>query len=107
MWLTRLAAPPILADLAVLLVDMVQTDKYGTYHATNEGVCSWANFAEKIFAAAGVEVKVNHITSEAYPTKAKRPKNSRLSKAKLLEQGFKLLPSWQDAVERYVKESRS
>lgn len=103
----QIGSPTYTADLAVLLVNMVQTDKYGIYHATNEGVCSWADFAEKIFAAVGVEVKVNHITSEAYPTKAKRPKNSRLSKAKLLEQGFELLPGWQDAVERYVKELRS
>ncbi len=102
----QIGSPTYTADLAVLLVDMVQTDKYGTYHATNEGVCSWADFAEKIFATAGVEVKVNRIVSEAYPTKAKRPKNSRLSKAKLVQQGFRLLPSWQNAVERYIKEVR-
>lgn len=102
----QIGSPTYTADLAVLLVDMVQTDKYGTYHATNDGVCSWADFAEKIFATAGVEVKVNRIVSEAYPTKAKRPKNSRLSKAKLVQQGFGLLPSWQNAVERYIKEVR-
>ncbi len=102
----QIGSPTYTADLAVLLVDMVQTDKYGTYHATNEGVCSWADFAEKIFATAGVEVKVNRIVSEAYPTKAKRPKNSRLSKAKLVQQGFGLLPSWQNAVERYIREVR-
>ncbi len=102
----QIGSPTYTADLAVLLVDMVQTDKYGTYHATNEGVCSWADFAEKIFATAGVEVKVNRIVSEAYPTKAKRPKNSRLSKAKLVQQGFGLLPSWQNAVKRYIKEVR-
>ncbi len=102
----QIGSPTYTADLAVLLVDMMQTDKYGTYHATNEGVCSWADFAEKIFATAGVEVKVNRIVSEAYPTKAKRPKNSRLSKAKLVQQGFGLLPSWQNAVERYIKEVR-
>ncbi len=102
----QIGSPTYTADLAVLLVDMMQTDKYGTYHATNEGVCSWADFAEKIFATAGVEVKVNRIVSEAYPTKAKRPKNSRLSKAKLVQQGFGLLPSWQNAVKRYIKEVR-
>ncbi len=102
----QIGSPTYTADLAVLLVDMVQTDKYGTYHATNEGVCSWADFAEKIFATARVDVKVNRIVSEAYPTKAKRPKNSRLSKAKLVQQGFGLLPSWQNAVERYIKEVR-
>lgn len=99
----QIGSPTYTEDLAALLVDMVQTDKYGTYHATNEGVCSWADFAEKIFAAAGVQVKVNHIASAAYPTRAKRPQNSRLSKQKLVEQGFSLLPTWQDAVERYVK----
>ncbi len=99
----QIGSPTYTEDLAALLVDMVQTDKYGTYHATNEGICSWADFAEKIFAAAGVQVKVNHIASAAYPTRAKRPQNSRLSKQKLVEQGFSLLPTWQDAVERYVK----
>lgn len=99
----QIGSPTYTADLAVLLVDMVQTEKYGTYHATNEGVCSWADFAEKIFAVAGMDVKVNHITSSEYPTKAVRPKNSRLSKDKLVENGFNRLPTWEDAVERYVK----
>lgn len=99
----QIGSPTYTEDLAVLLVDMVQTEKYGTYHATNEGVCSWADFAEKIFAVAGMDVKVNHITSAEYPTKAIRPKNSRLSKEKLTAQGFKRLPSWENAVERYVK----
>lgn len=99
----QIGSPTYTEDLAVLLVDMVQTDKYGTYHATNEGICSWAEFAEKIFAVAGKNVKVNHITSEEYPTKAKRPKNSRMSKDKLVENGFSRLPNWEDAVERYVK----
>ena len=98
----QIGSPTYTADLAVLLVDMVQTDKYGTYHATNEGICSWAEFAEKIFNVAGMDVKVNHITSAEYPTKAVRPKNSRLSKDKLVENGFKRLPMWDDAVERYV-----
>lgn len=99
----QIGSPTYTADLAVLLVDMIQTDKYGTYHATNEGICSWAEFAEKIFAVAGKNVKVNHITSEEYPTKAKRPKNSRMSKDKLVENGFNRLPNWEDAVERYIK----
>lgn len=98
----QVGSPTYTADLAILLVDMVLTEKYGIYHATNEGICSWADFAEKIFAAAGLAVKVNHITSEEYPTKATRPKNSRMSKNKLVENGFNRLPSWEDAVERYV-----
>ena len=99
----QVGSPTYTADLAILLVDMVLTEKYGIYHATNEGICSWADFAEKIFAAAGLDVKVNHITSEEYPTKATRPKNSRMSKNKLIENDFNRLPSWEDAVERYVK----
>lgn len=99
----QVGSPTYTADLAILLVDMVSTEKYGIYHATNEGICSWADFAEKIFVAAGLSVKVNHITSEEYPTKATRPKNSRMSKNKLVENGFNRLPSWEDAVERYVK----
>ncbi len=99
----QIGSPTYTKDLAELLVDMAQTEKYGTYHATNEGVCSWAEFADKIFEIAKLDVKVNHITSEEYPTKAKRPKNSRLSKEKLSEKGFKRLPSWMDAVERYIK----
>ena len=98
----QVGSPTYTADLAILLVDMVSTEKYGIYHATNEGICSWADFAEKIFAAAGLAVKVNHITSEEYPTKATRPKNSRMSKNKLVENGFNRLPNWEDAVERYV-----
>lgn len=102
----QIGSPTYTADLVVLLVDMVQTEKYGTYHATNEGVCSWAEFAEKIFAIAGMDVKVNHITSAGYPTKAVRPKNSRMSKYKLVEKGFNRLPQWEDAVERYVRSIR-
>lgn len=102
----QIGSPTYTADLAVLLVDMVQTEKYGTYHATNEGVCSWAVFAEKIFAVAGMGVKVNHITSAEYPTKAVRPKNSRMSKDKLVENGFNRLPKWEGAVERYVRSVR-
>ena len=99
----QVGSPTYTADLAIMLVNMVLTEKYGIYHATNEGICSWADFAEKIFAVAGLAVKVNHITSEEYPTKATRPKNSRMSKNKLVENGFNRLPSWEDAVERYVK----
>ena len=100
----QIGSPTYTADLAPLLCDMVVTDKYGTYHATNEGICSWADFAEEIFKKSGLNCKVNHITTENYPTKAARPKNSRMSKKSLNEFGFKSLPVWQDAIARYLKE---
>ena len=100
----QIGSPTYTADLAPLLCDMIVTEKYGVYHATNEGVCSWADFAEAIFAAAGKTVQVQRVTSEEYGAKAPRPKNSRMSKDKLVEQGFRRLPSWQDALERYIKE---
>lgn len=100
----QIGSPTYTADLAPLLVDMVQTDKYGIYHATNDGECSWAEFAEEIFKVAGMNVKVNHITTSEYPTKAKRPMNSRMSKEKLVDKGFKKLPSWMNALERYIRE---
>ena len=100
----QFGSPTYTADLAPLLCDMVVTDKYGTYQATNEGICSWAEFTEEIFRQAGISCKVNHITTSEYPTKAKRPLNSRMSKEKLVENGFKKLPVWQDAVKRYLCE---
>ena len=82
-----------------------QTDKYGRYHATNEGLCSWYEFACEIFRAAGMDVKVTPVHSDEYPAaKAKRPMNSRMSKEKLTENGFERLPEWKDAVARYLKE---
>ena len=81
---------------------MIKTDKYGVYHATNEGVCSWAEFAEEIFKLAGMNVKVNHITTAEYPTKAKRPLNSRLSKVKIKNNFYSLSP-WKVALEKYKK----
>jgi dTDP-4-dehydrorhamnose reductase len=96
-------SPTYTADLAPLLCDMAETEKYGVYHATNEGFCSWAQFAEEIFKDAELNVRVNPIPTSAYPLKATRPLNSRLSKACLDAAGFKRLPSWQDAVKRYVK----
>ena len=84
---------------------MIQSDKYGIYHATNEGLCSWYEFAQEIFKQAGMtNVKVFPVSSEEYPAKAKRPHNSRMSKDKLEEQGFERLPAWQDALGRYLKE---
>ena len=102
----QIGSPTYTYDLARLLVDMIQTDKYGRYHATNEGLCSWYEFACEIFRAAGMdEVKVTPVTTAEYPAaKAKRPMNSRISKEKLSENGFERLPEWQDAVARYLKE---
>lgn len=100
----QIGSPTYTSDLAVLLADIIQSDKYGIYHATNEGTCSWADFAREIFKQARKAVKVNDVPATAYPTKAKRPYNSRLSKACLDKAGFKRLPSWQDAVKRYLQE---
>ncbi|MEG0155968.1 MAG: dTDP-4-dehydrorhamnose reductase [Lachnospiraceae bacterium] len=98
----QIGSPTYTYDLAVLLVDMVETEKYGRYHATNEGLCSWYEFAVEIFKQAGLTIKVNPVSSEMFPTKAKRPHNSRMSKEKLEEKGFQKLPTWQDALHRYM-----
>ncbi|MBS6645284.1 MAG: dTDP-4-dehydrorhamnose reductase [Clostridiaceae bacterium] len=101
----QIGSPTYTYDLARLLVDMIQTDKYGRYHATNEGLCSWYEFAKEIFHQAGMdEVSVTPVDSDGFPAKAKRPKNSRMSKEKLTENGFQRLPSWQDALKRYLSE---
>lgn len=100
----QIGSPTYTSDLAVLLADIIQSDKCGIYHATNEGTCSWADFAREIFKQARKAVKVNDVPATAYPTKAKRPYNSRLSKACLDKAGFKRLPAWQDAVKRYLQE---
>lgn len=100
-------SPTYTADLAALLVEMIKTDKYGIYHATNEGVCTWAEFAEEIFKIAKFNVKVNHITTAEYPTKAKRPINSKLSKKSLQINGVKLLNNWQNAVKYLIKNEMS
>ena len=99
----QIGSPTYTYDLARLLVDMIQTEKYGRYHATNEGLCSWYEFAVEIFKQAGMDqVTVRPVSSEEFPAKAKRPKNSRISKDKLTENGFERLPSWQDALSRYL-----
>lgn len=100
----QFGSPTYTYDLARLLVDMVLTDKYGIYHATNEGICNWYEFACEIFRQAGMKVDVAPVPASQYPTKAKRPENSRMSKDKLTENGFERLPSWQNALERYLKE---
>ena len=82
--------------------DMNETEKYGYYHATNEGYCSWAEFAQAIMDKAGLRCKVRPVPTSEYPTAAKRPYNSRMSKRSLDEAGFRRLPTWQDALERYI-----
>lgn len=101
----QIGSPTYTEDLSVLLVDMIESDAYGQYHATNEGICSWYEFAKEIFRAAGMtNVQVTPVASGEFPVKAKRPFNSRMSKEKLVKNGFNKLPTWQDAVSRYVKE---
>ncbi len=100
----QIGSPTYTYDLAKLVVDMIQTDKYGIYHATNEGFCSWYEFACEIFKQAGLDVEVTPVDSSAFPVKAKRPNNSRMSKVELDKNGFKRLPTWQDALSRYLEE---
>ncbi|MEG0687947.1 MAG: dTDP-4-dehydrorhamnose reductase [Hungatella sp.] len=100
----QIGSPTYTYDLARLLVDMIETDRYGRYHATNEGLCSWYEFACEIFKQAGMKVAVIPVDSSAYPSKAKRPMNSRMNKDKLDAEGFDRLPPWQDAVSRYLRE---
>ena len=105
----QIGTPTYTYDLSRLLVDMIETDKYGYYHATNEGgFISWYDFACEIFRQAGYETKVNPVTTEEYGlSKAARPFNSRLDKSKLVANGFTPLPTWQDALARYLKELES
>lgn len=102
----QIGTPTYTLDLSRLLVDMVETEKYGYYHATNEGgYISWYDFACEIFRQAGYENTVVPVTTEEYGlSKAARPFNSRLDKAKLVENGFTPLPDWKDALSRYLKE---
>ena len=111
----QIGTPTYTFDLARLLVDMIETDKYGYYHATNEGgYISWYDFTKEIFRQAvklgrteysEEKVQVSPVTTAEYGvSKAARPFNSRLDKRKLVKNGFKPLPTWQDAVERYLKE---
>ena len=100
----QIGSPTYTYDLSVLLVDMIETEKYGFYHATNEGLCSWYEFAKEIFRQAGMDVKVTPVSSQEFAAKAKRPYNSRMSKEKLTANGFRRLPAWQDALGRYLKE---
>ena len=102
----QIGTPTYTLDLARLLADMIESDSYGYYHATNEGgYISWADFAREIFRQAGKEVKVTPVTTEEYGlSAAARPFNSRLDKSKLMRAGFTPLPDWQDALRRYLQE---
>ncbi|MBQ4362165.1 MAG: dTDP-4-dehydrorhamnose reductase [Lachnospiraceae bacterium] len=102
----QVGSPTYTPDLAKLLADMIQTDRYGRYHATNSGLCTWHEFAEEIFLQKGMIMKIEPVTSEEFPAKAKRPHNSRMSKSKLTQSGFELLPPWQDALKRYLVDLR-
>ncbi len=102
----QIGSPTYSYDLARLLCDMIVTEKYGTYHATNEGICSWAELASQTMLLSGNAMRINPIPSSEYPTKAKRPLNSRLSKEKLTEAGFFRLPDWKDALARYLEERK-
>ena len=102
----QIGSPTYTYDLSKLMCDMMVSDRYGIYHATNEGYCSWAEFAAFIFKEANIEMKINPITTIEYrklvPNQADRPYNSRMSKESLSKAGFKRLPSWQDATSRYI-----
>lgn len=102
----QIGTPTYTHDLARLLVDMIKTEKYGYYHATNEGgYISWYDFTCEIYRQAGLETKIIPVTTEEYGlSKATRPFNSRLDRSKLTENGFQPLPTWQDALSRYLKE---
>lgn len=105
----QIGSPTYTVDLAKLLVEMSFTDKYGTYHVNNDGYCSWAEFARYIMESNGKETKINPVSTEEYlkitgTKQAYRPRNSKLDKTKLVENGFEMLPSWQDATDRYCLE---
>ena len=103
----QIGTPTYTLDLSRLLVDMIETDKYGYYHATNEGgYISWYDFCVEFYKQYGLATKVIPVTTEEYGlSKAARPENSRLDKTKLVKAGFTPLPDWKDAVKRYLKEA--
>lgn len=104
----QIGSPTYTKDLSSLICDMIKTNKYGTYHATNEGTCSWCDFANEIFKQVGKKIGVRPISTSQYleikPTQARRPLNSKLSKNSLDNAGFKRLPEWKDALNRFLKE---
>ncbi len=103
----QIGSPTYTADLAPLLYDMIVTEKYGVYHATNEGFCSWAEFAEEIFRLTGKGIFVRYVETKDYPTKAVRPLNSKIGKKSLDRKGFQRLETWEKALERYIEELSS
>ncbi|HZJ78078.1 MAG TPA: dTDP-4-dehydrorhamnose reductase [Clostridia bacterium] len=103
----QVGSPTYTKDLAVLLCDMIKTNKFGVYHATNEGFCSWADFAQEIMNLAKLNAKITPIPTSEYKTKATRPLNSRLSKVCLEDAGFNTLPSWINALKRYIDELKN
>ena len=103
----QIGSPTFTTDLAPLLCNMIETEQYGIYHATNEGFCSWAELAEAVFRQSGKTVAVEHISTEEYGAKAQRPKNSRLSKASLDAAGFKRLPDWDTSLAQYLTAFRT
>jgi dTDP-4-dehydrorhamnose reductase len=100
----QVGSPTYTVDLARFMIELMQSEKYGIYHATNEGVCSWYEFAVEIFKQAGMDVKVNPLTTEEFPRPAARPKYSVLSKKKIAEQGFTPFRDWKEALAAYLKE---
>jgi len=102
----QIGSPTYTVDLAILLCDMALSERYGIYNATNEGYCSWAQFAEEIMKQSNLDCKINPIPTSQYPTKAVRPFNSRMSKKQLEKNGFGKLPEWKDALKRYFEEIR-
>lgn len=103
----QIGSPTYTADLAPLLCDMIVTEEYGVYHATNEGFCSWAEFAEEIFRLTGKGILVRYVETKDYPTKAVRPLNSKIGKKSLDRKGFQRLETWEKALERYIEELSS
>lgn len=100
----QIGSPTYTRDLAVLVCNVLLTERYGVYHATNEGFCSWYDFAKVIFEEASLDCIIRPVTSDQYPTKAVRPMNSRMSKDSLDRAGFERLPDWRDALVRYLGE---
>ena len=98
----QIGSPTFTKDLSVLLCDMTETQEYGTYHATNEGFCSWAEFAEAIMSIADLKCKINYIKTSEYKTKAVRPLNSRLSKKSIINRGFMNLPEWDKSLIEFI-----
>lgn len=103
----QIGAPTYTKDLAEFIVNLVQTRKYGTYHGVNEGHCSWYEFAKSIFNKFGFDMRVNPISTKDYPTKAKRPLNSRLSKENTTKAVSHRMPHWEDALTRFIEELKS